>query len=573
ADGSDFVFSQLYRQKKENARTITKFNVYQISGEYKGSVASTYDLNSFSGIVPGSVRVTSAGAELTESADYIVDYTTGSLTITNDAYLIEGRDIDISFEQNSFLQIQKKTLLGLRADYDLDEKLSLGATGMRLSEKSPTDKFRIGEEPISNFIWGVDGSYETEANWLTRAIDKIPLLQTRQQSRISLSGEFAQLRPGHTQTQAFKRSRSGLRSDGRDFNPDELDGISYLDDFEGFENTLPLMQPGTWRIPSAPDSIGAVDNSDPKADSLRTNWRGAFAWYRINNNTLSEIDALAYDPNAVRTIEIDEVFPDRELTGQTDRTISTLDVYLNPHERGPYNYTRDLAGFIANPTKVWGGMVQRIPEGYNDFALKNIEFVEFIFKPFSENTANLADPDAKLYVDLGFVSEDVLPDERLNEEDGLSTSDIDESSLATWGRLPTTLRDKVVKLDDTNQRTEDVGIDGLASYGGDYPDFSTEATFYSDFISAIDGSNSDPFYAAERARSLLDPSADDYHYFGDDNYFKNPDIYPGGATVQQRFTRFFPGYELNAFESQRDLADRVDVVIAVVTRSFLTRKT
>ena len=558
-DPSDYAFLELYRQKKQNAQTITKYNLYRITGEYKGSVASTYDLNSFAGIVPGSIRVTSAGAELTENVDYIVDYTGGSVTITNDAYLIEGRNIDISFEENSFAQIQKKSLLGLRADYDLDERLSLGATGMRLSEKSPTDKFRIGEEPISNFIWGVDGSFDSDVDWLTRAIDKVPLLQTRQASRITLSGEFAQLRPGHTQTQAFSRSRRDLRKDGRDFNRDELNGISYLDDFEGFETTLPLTQPGSWRISSAPDSIGIVDNADPAADSLRTNWRASGAWYRINNNTLSEIDALAYNVDAVRTIEINEVYPDRELNGQTDRTLSTFDFYINPHERGPYNYTTDLNSFINSPRDTWAGMIQRIPDGYTDFSTKNIEFVEFIFQPFAENPANMADADAKLYLDLGFISEDVLPDERLNDEDGLSTTTIDESAINAWGRRPTTIPDKVVKLDETNQRTEDLGIDGLASYGGNYPEIGTETFHFRHFLDAIDPANNNPYYRAERARSILDPSADDFHYFGDDNYFKNEDIYPGGATVQQRFSRFFSGLELNGFESQRELADRVDV--------------
>src|SRR5690606_5677354 len=178
-DASDFAYHELYRQKKENARTITKYDIYRIRGEYKGSVQSFYELNAFAGLVPGTVKVTSNNSLLTENVDYIVDYVGASVTIINPAYLSEGRDIEIDFEQNSFFNIQKKTLLGIRADYDVGERFALGATAMRLSEKSPQDKLRLGEEPISNFIWGVDGAMVLEANWLTRAIDKIPLLQTR----------------------------------------------------------------------------------------------------------------------------------------------------------------------------------------------------------------------------------------------------------------------------------------------------------------------------------------------------------------------------------------------------------
>ena len=552
-----YVFDQLYDEKKETARRNTQLDVFRLRGEYSGSIQSNYDLATFSGLIPGSVRVTSGGVALSEGTDFIVDYQGGTLTITNPSYLVEGRDLEIAYEENSFFNLQKKTLLGLRADYDLGEKLAMGATMMRLSEKSPTDKFRIGEEPISNFIWGLDGALDVEPRWLTRAIDRIPLLQTKAPSRISITGEVAQLRPGHTETAAFQRSRKDLQRNDRDFNEDELQGISYLDDFEGFENTFPLMQPGSWRISAAPDSISAVLDSDPDADSLRTNWRGDFAWYRVNESLIRELSPIrAVYPDAVRTIRIDEVFPDKEISGLPDQTLSILDLYFDPNSRGPYNYTQDLAGFLANPKSTWGGMVQRLPDGFNDFTLKNVDFVEMIIRPFAENTGNDAGPDAKLFVDLGFISEDVLPDERLNEEDGLSTSTITESSISRWGRLPSSLRDKVVKIDKETNRTEDLGIDGLASYGGDYPDFATEAGHFAAFLDALDTSNPDPLYQAEVAKALRDPSGDDYHYFGDDNYYNDPTFFPNGSTFQQRFTRFFAGQELNAFESQRELEVR-----------------
>src|SRR5690606_22070696 len=178
------------------------------------------------------------------------------------------------------------------------------------------------------------------------------------------------------------RSRQELQDAGRDFHDDELNGISFIDDFEGFENTFQLMQPGTWRLASAPDSIAAVDDADPRADSLRTNWRAAFGWYRINEASLREFNPIAYNVDAVRPIRINEVYPDREVSGQPDQTLSTLDLFLDPRRRGPYNYNTDLSTFFANPADTWGGMIQRLPEGFSDFNLKNTEFVEFIIQPF-----------------------------------------------------------------------------------------------------------------------------------------------------------------------------------------------
>ena len=559
-----YVFESLYSQKKANARRNSQHDVYRIRGSYRGSVQSSYDLNAFSGVVQGSVRVTSGGTPLSEGTDFVVEYSgTGLVQIINPAFLTAGRDIEIEFEQNSFFNIQKKTLVGMRADYTMDERLSLGATVMRMNQQSPIDKFRIGEEPISNTIWGVDGALELEPRWMTRAIDFVPLLQTREPSSISISGEFAQLRPGNTQTIAFERTRRELQDAGRDFNRDELGGTSYIDDFEGFENTFTMMQPGSWGLASAPDSIGAVDRFGPatgiKADSLRTNWRGNFAWYRINANMLREIPTIAFNADAIRIFRIDEVFPNRDTRAEIDPTLETYDIYFNPNERGPYNYTRDLRGFLDNPKYAWGGMTQRLPEGFTDFSLKNIDFVEFVFQPFPENAQGDAGTDAVLYVDLGSISEDILPDEKLNNEDGLSTATITEGGILNWGRSPTGAQNSVVDIDDASRRTEDLGLDGLSSGSSEYPPFATEEIHFADFLSSLDRGSSDPRYRAEVAKALADPSGDDYHYFGNTQYYQNSEFYPAPATFQQHFSRYFAGHELNAFETQTKLANNTSV--------------
>src|SRR5690606_35998419 len=212
--------------------------------------------------------------------------------------------IEIEYEQNALFQLQTKTLLGARLDYALDDRLGMGATVMRLSQQSASDKFRLGEEPIANTIWGVDGKLDLQPRWLTRVVDALPLLQTRAPSSLSITGEFAQLRPGHTQTTAFDRARDILRDAGRDFSADQLGGISHIDDFEGFENPSTLLQPGAWRLSSAPAYVPAVDddptNVGADLDSLRTNWRGTLAWYSLNQGSIQTLDqqgvTFTYDP-------------------------------------------------------------------------------------------------------------------------------------------------------------------------------------------------------------------------------------------------------------------------------------
>ncbi len=569
-----YVFTSLYREKKENARRDTQRDVYSIRGSYKGAVNSHYDLGAYAGLVEGSVRVTSGGTPLNEGTDFIVDYTSGSVDIINPAFLTAGRDIQISYEQNQFLNLQKKTLLGARAEYQLDDRLTLGTTVMKLSQKSPVDKLRVGEEPVSNLIWGVDGRIDLEPRWLTRAIDALPFIQTRAPSSFMLTGEFAQLRPSHIETVAFERTRRDLGSIKRDFHNDELRGISYLDDFEGFETTYSLKQPGAWVLSAPPDSIGAIDPlaGDPEThlgtqwSFERSKWRGSLGWYQLNVNVLRELQSRGVPiTEATDRVPTLEVYPNRDIEGtEADRYVSTLDLHFSPRERGPYNYTDNLPEFFRNPKLSWGGITQRIPEGYNDFNLKNIEFVEFIFKPFAENGENDAGPDAKLYVDLGSISEDIIPNEKLNSEDGLSTTTLSATSFdaARRSRLPQVQENNAVDINDETRRTEDLGFDGLASYDPErYEDetgYASEREVFKEFLAGLDrdfSAISDPLYQAEIEKARRDPSGDDYYSYLD-NIFDDTALYPNRGSIQQRFSRYFAGSELNSYEGQSRLAVR-----------------
>ncbi len=548
-----YVFDDLYTQKQLNATRNTAKNVYLIEGSHKGGIPSFYDLKAYSGLVEGSVRVTSGGNTLVEGSDYIVDYLGGTVTIINDSYIIAGRSINIDWEENAFINLQQKTLLGARLEYLPREEFSAGGTIMRLSQKSLTDKFRVGDEPISNTIWGIDSQLELEPQWLTRAIDWLPLIQTKESSSIVVSGEFAQLRPSHVLTNAFKDQRRDLRKDGRDFYPDETQGISYVDDFEGFENLISLMRQGAWLLSSAP-VIGVSSQLSESEKDLSNDTRGVLGWYSLN---LSTLEQLPGDRSlAVEAVSPQQVFPNRE-TLQSERFLTTFDFYFTPHGRGPYNYNRDLGRFLDNPREAWGGMTQRLTEGNTDFTSKNIEFVEFVMRPFPESGDT--DQDAKLIIDIGRISEDVIPDNKLNTEDGLSLSEV--GSVGALARLSTGQQNqKINPIGDSERITEDLGLDGLPSFPNNLFEqqggAGTEQFVFREFLASLDQTVSTRYpdiLVRERAKALLDPSADDYYYFLNDSFFGNSQLFPGGASVQERFTRFFAGHELNTFDAHQKL--------------------
>ena len=572
--GQSFAFENLYVKKKTNAeKEDTGKNVYKLTGSYSGQAKGFYDLKAFTGLVNGSVEVTSGGQTLKEGQDYVVDYQSGTVNITNKTYLTDGREINISYEQQSVSSLQQKTLLGARADWSLRDRFALGATIMRLSEKSPVDKYRIGQEPIKNTIWGVDGSMNLEPRWLTGAVDALPLVETREKSTVSLTGEFAQLRPGHTRTEAFQQTLNDVESSSKDeYASDERNGVSYIDDFEGFENTFSLReQLQAWQVSAAPDSIGPMRDGSTSA-LKRTWWRGSFGWYQLNEqikNDLSGKVAQPGNPEATELFDVQDVF-DRDTRGSPDQTLRTLDMYFNPWKRGPYNYLdggRNLIPFIQNPTQVWGGVTRKLPEGYTDFSVQNVEFVEFIVKPYPQN-GQMTD-GAKLYVNLGTVSEDVVPNQRLNTEDGLSLS-FDEDDFDELSRIAGGAQDNSV--DVRGGVTEDLGLDGLVSYtkSNSYDDGLQESAFYDNFVDRADSLQgaigglglSTPQrerLQAELARIQEDPSADDYHHYENDRYFGDASFFPEEPTLQERFTRYYAGDELNTFEGQNELAEDVSL--------------
>ena len=65
-------------------------------------------------------------------------------------------------------------MLGLRADYEFNDNLSIGATYLRLFERPFTEKVNIGNDPINNRIYGLDLAYSSEAPFITKMVDKLP---------------------------------------------------------------------------------------------------------------------------------------------------------------------------------------------------------------------------------------------------------------------------------------------------------------------------------------------------------------------------------------------------------------
>lgn len=511
AIASQYCYNELYDSTLIVARQFADKNKFSLVGEYQSSGGATIRLNAMN-VPRGSVVVTAGGVVLTENSDYTVDYSMGIVTITNQSIIDSGTNVSVSLENQSLFSMQRKTLLGLDAQYRFNKDLTVGATVMHFGEKSLTEKVNMGEEVINNTMWGVNFSYNKQFMWLTNLINKIPTVNSTAPSQFNINAEFAQLIPTKQKTGSDK-------------------GSSYIDDFEDTQTAIDLRSPYAWFLASTPYDAGA-DALFPEA-SLSNNVdygknRALLSWYYIdrtwtqrNSSTLPGY--LKNDPEQmanpyVREIKMTELFPNRELQYGEANWIQTLNMSFYPTERGPYNLDADNIddrGRLLNPEKRWGGMMRKIDNP--NFDASNVEYIQFwLMDPF-------LDPDnpntdgGDLYFNLGEISEDILKDGMKSYENGIPVDGDDQWLTETaWGRVSRQNSLTYAFENAADARLlQDVGLDGLPNE----MEFSFPS--YKEYLdklrnrlgaSVVAEMQDDPF------SPFSDPAGDNYHFYRSNYY-------------------------------------------------------
>lgn len=506
AQAGQFTYDQLYDSTIVIAREYPEFNRFAIRGSYRSSISSEISLGAFN-IPRGSVVVRAGGQTLSEGSDYTVDYNIGRVTILNESYLNSGIPINVSFEDNTLFGFQTKTLLGLRADYKISDNFNVGGTLMKLYERPFTQKVNIGDDPINNNIYGADIQYTTEAPWLTKAVDAIPLINTKAPSQISFTAEGAYLDPGSS-----KAIDQGEQS------------VVYVDDFEGSTSSLDLRIPANaWTLASIPQGNGLFPESELIDTTLSGVNRAKLNWYQIDQTSVNSGNSS--DPYT-ESVSIQDIFPTTTLVNSFTNILRTLDLTYYPDERGPYNfdlpgggtpYSAGLgtSGELRDPETRWAGIQRELTT--NNFEAANVEYIEmWMLSPFL-NTDNNNPPDyGELNINLGNISEDVLRDSRLFFENGLpGLDDETRTDTTSWARIPRTRAiTRAFDNNPENREVQDVGLDGLDDEG--------ERNVYSNYIAAI---NAAAMNNIEREEILADPSNDNFVYYNDDSFTDTDDVF------------------------------------------------
>ncbi|GAB4290348.1 MAG: cell surface protein SprA [Ignavibacteriaceae bacterium] len=343
-----------------------------MTGKSTGDATSVYQLGF--NIVENSVRVLLDGRELTPGVDYVVDYNIGQLTIRNDAALVPGANLKITYEQNDLFQLASKTLLGARGLYEFSDKTKLGFSLLNLNQQTLSDKVRIGEEPLNNTIYGVDFSTSGDLPFLTRLLDNV--ISTREMSTFTFSGEYAYINPDPNTKKSTITSDQGK-------------SIAYIDDFEGAKRTIPIgVGYTTWKDLSPPDSIPTLQGLS-KPDMM--SFKGKSFWFNVTPSD----------------VEVQDIFGDRKQVARSDQQITVMDYVFIPDTPGTYNAFPEL----NEPVLAWGGMQKILSSTASNLIEENVEFIEFWLKLES------APDQSKIYIDLGRISEDVIPNNILDTED------------------------------------------------------------------------------------------------------------------------------------------------------------
>lgn len=494
-----YVFQELYDSTLVVAQEISEKNKFHLTGKYKGTSGSEIRLNAMN-VPRGSVTVTAGGATLIENVDYTVDYTMGTVTILNQSILESGTNVDVKLENQSTFSMQRKSLFGAHLEYEFNPDLVIGGTIMHLRERPLTTKVNTGSEPLANTIWGVNGSWKTEIQWLTNAIDKIPWISASAPSTFQVNAEFAHLIPGHT----------------RDVGSV---GTSYIDDFESTTTNIDVHYPSYWFLASTPS---------PFAESKLSNNieygknRALLAWYTVDpllvypqTNTPQHLknDPDAMSDHRVRIVYEKEIYPSKEQVANENTKLSILNLSFYPEERGPYNIVASeidpATGKLRDPKKRWGGMMRKLDN--TDFEKSNIEYIEFwLMDPALTNPDGY---EGEMYINLGDISEDILRDGKKSFEHGLPISDNDVNSVDTtvWGRVPRTNSTVTAFSNETGARAkQDVGLNGLSTademnYGAYKTYIETlRSTMAADVLAA---------WGADAFSPLNDPAGDNFHYY------------------------------------------------------------
>ncbi len=346
--------SAMYDTSRSNFSAINEDSKFKIIVTSK-SRSSTINLGAM--VIENSEIVTLNNQPLQRGIDYTIDYFSGILTLLKPEATTPDAQLDVKYEKNQFFQLDKKTILGARAEYPLGENSFIGATALYFSQSVIDEKVDVGYEPMRNFVWDINGKFGRKLDFLTRAIDWLPLIRSDAPSSFDFEGEIAQVLP----------NPNTLSNDATG----DPNGVGFLDDFEGSKRiTSPPIMRRYWSL-AAP----------PKGKDV--NSRGFTFWY-----------------NPFNGVPTTSIWPNKQVSTRAQNNITeVLVLAVDPH------WSIKVGDGEILPQEAWGGITYYFPTSYYDQSTTKY-FEIWVWGK-----------SGRMHIDLGQISEDQNGDGFLNTED------------------------------------------------------------------------------------------------------------------------------------------------------------
>ncbi len=353
-------------------------------------------------IVEGAEVVSIGSQTLVRGTDYNV--VGNSIQLTSDRATDPAAEVTVDYEVAPLFTVEKKTLLGTRIEYEGTKNLQLGVTALFKSDKATTRKPKVGQETSQMTAWDLNGSYRFNVNGMTKVFDKLPFLNVKGTSAISLQGEIARSNP----------------------NPN-VDGEAFIDDFEGSRQEIGL---GTsrrrWLLSSRPLQVDPLATT--RAKIFWYNPRNGVATQEVLNQEVTTSTATIFPLNIVympTTLRVDTLIVDTTI----DSSVTPVNVIVT---ETPYHLASvteraneskfkmvavDTLPVLAN----WSGITNSLQRAaWNQ---TNAELLEIRLRirrnPFK--------PTGYIHFDFGEVSEDVITNRRNDQEGDDNVYNPDES--------------------------------------------------------------------------------------------------------------------------------------------------
>ncbi|MDC1068928.1 cell surface protein SprA [Candidatus Kapabacteria bacterium] len=402
---NNYIFPDVYDTNTVIARQNTSRDRFIISGLVSGSSRNRIRLNAFN-IDKNSIRVTLDGVPLREYQDYVFEPFSSSIQLRNPRAMLPNANVKVEYEKQDIFQVSTKTLAGLRIDYNLFNTrrmtTNLGFSLMYYNQSAVVDQVTLGQEPVSNTMIGFDAKMNWDTPFITKALDLLPFYDTKAKSSFDVNVEWALMMPEPNKRKSVIPSDNG-------------ESVVYIDNFEQAQRRITLgLNPTLWVHSSSPR-----DSTIAKTAIERNNLRSRMFWFQ----------------KFIPWIRQRDIYPNIE-TQVGQNNIAPLEIVFDPFTRGIYNRNPNFvdalnpnynegqfnsflnnveAGYTENnKQRTWGGM-QRLFSSFNtNFDNENIEYVEVMIQILDR------DPDTELYLDIGQISEDVIPNGLLDTEDGIT---------------------------------------------------------------------------------------------------------------------------------------------------------